>query len=84
MFMDQQTLTGKETKMDTCNTCTRKSFAPFREYDERGKVIAGCVDEFHTDHLIVPSESSVWHDRKEAKKIRAITKRAQMGFGYAQ
>jgi hypothetical protein len=66
----------------TCNTCTRADHSPFREYDAFGKVINGCVDACHTDKLVSPSESSWWHSRKEAVKIRAITARAQKGLGY--
>ncbi len=66
----------------TCNTCTRPDFAPFREYDERGHALYGCVDACHTGKLVSPSESNRWHLRKEATKIRAITARAQKGLGY--
>lgn len=54
-----------------CPTCGRANHSPYRTYDSRGKVTAGCVDEFHTGHLIPISESNFWHNRKEAKKIRA-------------
>jgi hypothetical protein len=53
-----------------CNTCGNSAFSPYRVYDEYGKVIEGCVDEIHTGHLVTPSESSFWHTRKEAIKIR--------------
>lgn len=52
-----------------CNTCGRPASAPFRRYAE-GKIVAGCVDDFHTGHLVTPSASSFWHNRPEAKKIR--------------
>lgn len=68
----------------TCNTCGRAAGSPFRVYDEHGKVINGCVDEFHTGHLVTPSESSRWHARPEAKQIRARLKRGQQGKGYGK
>lgn len=67
---------------DTCNTCGRAAGSPYRIFDARGKVIAGCVDDFHTGHLVTPSESSFWHNRPEAKKIRAILKKGRAGKGY--
>ena len=57
-----------------CTTCNRRSNDPYRVFNERGKVIAGCVDECHTGQLITPSESSWWHTKKEAKAIRIATK----------
>jgi len=60
------------TEQQTCNTCGRQAWSPYRVYDERGKVLQGCVDEFHSGHLVTPSESSHWHNRKEAKKIRHL------------
>ena len=55
----------------TCNTCNRPANRPFRVYDERNtKVTMGCVDAFHSGHLITPSESSFWHNRSEARHIR--------------
>ncbi len=56
------------TQTTTCNTCTNDERRPYRVYDERGKVITGCVDACHTDHLI--GESARWHNRPEAKQIR--------------
>jgi hypothetical protein len=53
-----------------CPTCTRSAGAPFRTYDARGKVVRGCVDAFHTGHLVTPSESARWHHRPEAEAIR--------------
>lgn len=53
-----------------CNTCCRPDSDPFRVFDERGKVINGCVDAVHTGRLVAPSESSRWHNRPEAKQIR--------------
>lgn len=55
---------------DRCPTCGRLAGAPFRSYDDRGRVVHGCVDAFHTGHLVTPSESVRWHGRPEAKEIR--------------
>lgn len=60
-----------------CNTCVRPASNPFRVYDERGRVIMGCVDECHTGHLATPSESARWHARPEAKKLRTANRRRQ-------
>ena len=60
---------------ETCNTCGRSKSSPFRVYDSHGKCIEGCVDAIHTGHLVSPSESSFWHNRPEAKRIRASWKR---------
>lgn len=54
----------------TCTTCCRPAASPFRVFDEFGKVINGCVDDFHTGHLTPISESAWWHNRPEAKRIR--------------
>lgn len=61
-------------KEQTCPICGGTKSHPWRVYDERGKVIEGCVDEFHTGEIISPSESSFWHGRKEAKQIRKQNK----------
>jgi len=58
----------------SCPTCGKHRDAPYRVYDKRGKVTQGCVDDYHTGHLITHSESSYWHNRPEAKKIRASLK----------
>jgi len=63
----------------TCPICTRSVDSPYRVYDERGRVIQGCVDACHTDHLVSVSESARWHHRKEATVIRktlAVSRRA--------
>lgn len=54
---------------ETCPICTRSVYSPYRVYDEYGKVIQGCVDASHAEHLVM-GESSRWHHRKEAKQIR--------------
>jgi hypothetical protein len=53
-----------------CPTCTRSKYDPFRRYDERDRVIAGCIDDFHTGHLTPISASNDWHNRKFAKAHR--------------
>lgn len=63
----------------TCPICGKAPWAPPRTSDARGKMLSGCVDEFHTGHLIL-GESSFWHYRAEAKKIRAIIKAGRDGF----
>lgn len=57
--------------MTICTLCFKDIFVPYRVYSEQGRVIEGCVGEGHTDRLVTPSESSRWHYRSEAKKIRA-------------
>lgn len=64
-----------------CPTCVGRKYAPYRVYDDRGKVLQGCVDVFHTDHLVTPSESSRWHNRPAAKAIRARSKAFMLGKG---
>lgn len=66
-----------------CPTCGHSEGAPYRQYDSRGHVISGCVDEFHTGHLVTPSESAYWHGRPEARKIRARLKKGRSGKGYS-
>lgn len=62
----------------TCPTCCRSASTPARVY-VAGKVVSGCVDHFHTGHLVTPSTSASWHARPEAKKIRAASKAGRMG-----
>jgi hypothetical protein len=69
----------KVIKSELCPTCFRLPLDPFRQYNERGKVTAGCVDHFHTGHLRTGSESARWHGRPEAKKIRAGMERMRSG-----
>ena len=63
-----------------CNTCAGPASAPFRRYAE-GKIVAGCVDDFHTGHLVTPSASSYWHNRPEAKKMRQAQVAKQKALG---
>jgi hypothetical protein len=68
---------------EQCPACFQAKDKPARQFDgENLKVITGCVDNFHTGHLIIPSESARWHYRKVAVKIRKITERGRMGLGY--
>ena len=62
-----------ETETMTCNSCCRSVYSPFRVY-EGSKIVSGCVDAAHDGHLVTPSESAFWHNRPEAKKIRAAAK----------
>lgn len=64
----------------TCPTCCRAPAAPYRVYDEHGKAVSGCVDHFHTGHLVAGTESSRWHNRPEAKKLRANSKAMRQGW----
>lgn len=53
----------------TCSTCGKGRSNPYRNY-VNGKIEAGCVDGFHTGHLVPISQSSDWHNRREARNIR--------------
>lgn len=68
----------------TCPTCGNSIYSPFRIYDKHGKVVQGCVDESHTGHLVTPSESARFHNRPEAKKIRAQLAKGRSGKGYGK
>lgn len=70
--------TSKIFLSTTCPICGKAPSAPVRVFDG-GKVVQGCVDHFHTGHLVTPSESSFWHNRPEAKKIRAAIKAGRDG-----
>jgi len=54
-----------------CRICGNDVAKPFRVFDANGKVLNGCVFKDHDGHLVPASESSFWHNRKEAKAIRA-------------
>ena len=45
--------------------------------NERGRLVQGCVDEFHTGHVM--GEAAIWHNRPEAKKLRAALKLGRRG-----
>lgn len=53
-----------------CRTCARPVSSPFRVYDERGKVLSGCVAPDHDGQLTPATESMRWHNRAEARTIR--------------
>jgi len=57
-----------------CPTCTQNQCSPFRSYDECGRIVAGCIDNFHTGHLTPISASNDWHNRPEAKRYRMAVK----------
>jgi hypothetical protein len=63
----------------TCPDCNRAAGAPFRSWNTQGKIVLGCVNEFHTGQLVSPSASASWHARPEAKKIRAASKAMRGG-----
>jgi hypothetical protein len=63
----------------TCPTCGNGPYSPFRSYDAQGRVVQGCVDEFHTEHLVTPSASSAWHARPAARQLRTSAKQARLG-----
>jgi hypothetical protein len=69
---DEETITVVN---EQCPTCTRSKYDPFRRHDERGKVTIGCIDDFHTGHLVSPSESNSWHNHRDAKRWRAAVKK---------
>jgi len=66
----------------TCNICGKPDHSPYRLYDDRGKVRAGCVADCHTGRLQTPSDSASWHARPEARDIRRRNARGQAGKGY--
>ena len=56
-----------------CRTCVRPVSSPFRLYDERGRVLSGCVAVDHDGHLLSGSDSARWHARPVARKLRAAS-----------
>ena len=64
-----------KTLTKLCPICFAPSHSPFRMW-EGDKIIGGCVDDFHTGHLVVPSQSASFHNRTDAKTIRAENKKA--------
>jgi len=57
-----------------CNTCGRPASEPYRRYGNDGRIIEGCIDNFHAGHLVPCSASEHWHNRKEAKILRQTAK----------
>ena len=72
----------KRNPSDKCLTCGRDVYSPYRTFDSRGRVTGGCVDASHTGKLTPISESSRWHNRLEAKKIRKRLEDGRKGKGY--
>ena len=62
-------------KNTVCNICGKPFNKPFRSYDSNGNIVHGCVDGSHTGYLVPLSASAIWHNRKEAKEIRAAFNR---------
>jgi hypothetical protein len=62
-----------------CPTCARNPDSPYRVYD-CGNAVQGCVDHFHTGHLVTPSESARWHARPEAVRIRKEMRDSRHGY----
>jgi len=72
---------SKVVHAKTCPTCSRGPSVPYRVTDKgTGKVLQGCVDHFHTGHLMTPSESAWWHYRADAKKIRTRSRAMRDGY----
>lgn len=71
---------AKVVYASTCPTCCRPASSPFRVHDASGKVTQGCVDHFHSGHLVTPSASAAWHARPEAKRIRAQSRAMRDGY----
>ena len=54
-----------------CRICGKDINNPYRVFSTNGKVMAGCVASDHNGKLVGASESAFWHNRNEAKAIRA-------------
>ena len=65
---------------EKCPTCFNPPSRPYRSHDKSGKIVQGCVDHFHTGHLVTASESALWHNRPAAKKLRADQKKFRHGY----
>ena len=74
----------KNPAPEGCPLCGKAAGAPYRVYDAHGKVVNGCVGEFHSGHLVQTSESNRWHNRPEAKRIRAALERGRLGKGFGE
>lgn len=64
----------------TCTTCGRALNAPYRRI-VAGAIVEGCVDDAHTGHLPATTNTAAWHDRAEARKIRADTAASRKALG---
>jgi hypothetical protein len=58
-------------KRENCPTCGKGAYNPFRLHGTDGKIVAGCIDAFHDGKLVPISTSAEWHNRKQAKEMRA-------------
>jgi hypothetical protein len=82
MAVPSQHSPGQTMAEETCNTCGREVRSPFRSYDPHtGQILHGCVDASHDGHLVGISASNRWHNRKEAKALRAATVRHYRELG---
>lgn len=62
---------------ETCRTCLKPANAPFRRFHRMtGEILDGCIDNFHSGHLPAMSNTSAWHNRPEAKRLRAEVAKA--------
>ena len=67
-------------KRTTCLTCGKAADRPYRRFNHQtGEILYGCVDDFHAGCLMTLSNSSAWHNRKEAKVIRKRLSQASGG-----
>lgn len=56
------------TTTATCTVCGRSADQPYRRRVS-GRVTEGCVASYHDKH------ADAWHDRPEARRVRAATPR---------
>ena len=56
--------------LETCPTCCRAKAAPYTRVAE-GKIVEGCIDAAHYDHVQIPSNYGAWFNRPVAKDFRA-------------
>ena len=62
-------------KQDDCNICGKAKGNPYRAYDQMGNIVQGCVSSYHDNALVPLSNTSDWHNRKEAKAISKSLKK---------
>lgn len=74
--MNNAAASETRTETQTCNTCCGASHTPFRSYSPDGKIVHGCIDDFHTEALKgIISASASWHFRPVAKQMRVVAKK---------
>jgi len=44
----------------TCSTCGKDAYSPYRHISIDGKIIEGCIDKCHDEHLIPTTNSWQW------------------------